>query len=77
MSEFLTRPHALPWIGYTGMWYRAWVIEEGENEYAGQWAWMPVDYKACGTVFGWTPECDLTFADQPELIANSPTAKGG
>lgn len=47
------------WIGWTGEWWRYWIIEEEDSEeYAGQWACMVADH-SLRTPFGWVPECDL------------------
>lgn len=66
------KPEALPDIGEIGLFEAVWMIEEGENEYAGQWA-MASNASESQTYrfhFVWCPEEDLE--DVP-LYASQPT----
>ena len=41
-------------VGYRGLWFFAWVIEDGP--YEGMLAYVPHDHKVN---VGWVPDCDL------------------
>ena len=57
-------PRSVDWIGWTGVWQAAWVIEEGP--YEGQFACTVYDRgpdSPQADAFAWVPECDLNLLD--------------